>query len=47
MRKISEALPRPQLITQDFRHRCDNSQSPERHGMQESDKNTPKQEHSI
>ena len=47
MQQISEALPRTQIIPQDFRHICDNSKSPERHVMQEADKIRPKQENII
>ena len=47
MRQFYEALPRPHLTTQAFRHRRDNSQSPDRHGMQKYDKGGPKKEYSI
>ena len=47
MQQIYEALHRPQIIPQDFRHRRDDSQSPDRHGMQEADKSGPKQNYII
>ena len=47
MRQVYVALPRPQLIPKAFRHRRDDSQPPDRHGMQESDNGLPKQESSI
>ena len=47
MQKVSEALPRPQLIPQAFRHLRDDSQSPDRHGIQEAYKSGPKQEYII
>ena len=47
VRQISEALTRPNLIPQAFSHWRDNSRSPDRYGMQESDKSGPKQEYSI
>ena len=47
MQKISKALPRPQITPQYFKYQCEYSQSPERHGMKEANKNGTKQEYSI